>query len=505
MPQRPAGASDLPEGLRSSLRADGGRAGTPGRQQVTFIILSLWLTLIFLFGGGARADIASLSFLRPISVLVLAYAIAGLSPAVLREHRFPLGMGLAVLLLPLLQLVPLPPQLWQLLTGRELLVEIGREAGLGNRWLPLTMAPAATWNALWALVAPLGVLVLGIQIDDKQRAALLPLLLMLGLASAVIGMLQMLGDPRSALYFYDITNNGAPVGLFANRNHQAVFLASLIPALFVWTAGQAPRAPVGGARMPRPVVMAALAAGATLLLLLILVSGSRSGMFTALIALLAVPFLVRDRSREPVSRPRQGWANGPALRSWLMPVCLAGLVGIAILLDRALAFDRLMRWESADEMRVRILPVMMDMLGLYLPWGTGLGSFEAVYQVHEPYRLLTSSYMNHAHNDWLELVLTGGVPAMLLLAIAATALVLRLKNSVSSKAMGRRSSLEGLALVIILILFVASITDYPLRTPSMSCLLSVAFVWLFSGTNSLPGRASRPWPGGEARIQRWDH
>ncbi|MFK4002533.1 hypothetical protein [Qipengyuania sp. NPDC077563] len=37
-------------------------------------------------------------------------------------------------------------------------------------------------------------------------------------------MLQLLADPRSGLFFYDITSNG-PVGLFANRNHAAILLA----------------------------------------------------------------------------------------------------------------------------------------------------------------------------------------------------------------------------------------------------------------------------------------
>ena len=37
-----------------------------------------------------------------------------------------------------------------------------------------------------------------------------------------------------------------------------------------------------------------------------------------------------------------------------------------------------------------------------------------VYETFAPRTLLGESYVNHAHNDWLELWLTGGIPAILL-------------------------------------------------------------------------------------------
>ena len=50
------------------------------------------------------------------------------------------------------------------------------------------------------------------------------------------------------LWFYRITNNGFPVGLFANRNHAAVFLAALLPLATAWALGQKMRgAPRRGA------------------------------------------------------------------------------------------------------------------------------------------------------------------------------------------------------------------------------------------------------------------
>ncbi len=41
--------------------------------------------------------------------------------------------------------------------------------------------------------------------------------------------------------------------------------------------------------------------------------------------------------------------------------------------------------------------------------------------MHEPDALLRADYANHAHNDWLEVALTGGLPALLILAAACLA------------------------------------------------------------------------------------
>ena len=47
-----------------------------------------------------------------------------------------------------------------------------------------------------------------------------------------------------------------------------------------------------------------------------------------------------------------------------------------------------------------------------------MGAFEKVFQANEPDALLGPVFLNHAHNDWLEAVITGGLPAAALLVIA---------------------------------------------------------------------------------------
>ena len=86
--------------------------------------------------------------------------------------------------------------------------------------------------------------------------------------------------------------------------------------------------------------------------------------------------------------------------------------------------------------------------------------------------------MNHAHNDWLELILTGGLPALALLIVAITAFCLRARQ-LSARRLDHFAEvrLAWLGMVLIGLAAVASLGDYPLRVPSLSCFFVVAVLW----------------------------
>src|SRR5690606_13196271 len=87
--------------------------------------------------------------------------------------------------------------------------------------------------------------------------------------------------------------------------------------------------------------------------------------------------------------------------------------------SRALAFDRLFSGDNVEELRGQLVPTLTKMLTDYFPWGSGFGSFEYVYRIYEPLELLRPAYLNQAHNDWLQFPIEGGLPAILIAAVAA--------------------------------------------------------------------------------------
>lgn len=438
-------------------------------------MLAAFLVLAFAVGGGARSDIQSLIILRPVAALACGAALLTLRWEHIRTHRALFGFAVALILIFALQLVPLPPTVWQTLPGRSVIADIDVAVGLKGNWRPLSMAPPATWNALHALLVPLAVLLLGVQLPREDRFRLLPVMVALGMISGLLGLLQVTSGRNSSLYLYEITNPGAAVGLFSNRNHQGLLLASLYPllAVFAWA---------GLHTLDQARLRLALAMASGLVLVpLILVTDSRAGLALGLLGLLSVPFLYRRPTVDDVAKRQR------RMRSPLIPGLLGGcgviILGLlATLFSRAGALDRLTATGQENDLRFRVWGPIVDMAWRYFPFGSGAGTFDKVFQLNEPEALLKPTYLNHAHNDWLEVFLTDGALGSAFIAAVAIAWAAASANYwLRGDGKLREIAYARMGSIVLLLTGLASITDYPLRTPSLACLAMVAAIWLRGG------------------------
>jgi hypothetical protein len=330
---------------RRHARALAGLAST----QETVVLLAIVL-LAFLLGGSSRGDAWQLVVLRPLSIMALGYALYRLKPAQVRVNRGIVALATVTVLLVVSQLVPLPPEVWSRLPGRQILVEIDRVAGLGEIWRPLTLTPGATWNALWSLALPLCAGFLSLARSPRELDTLLAMLLWIGLASCVLGLLQILGEPSGPLYTYERTSDGLAVGLFANRNHQAVFLACLIPVV-TGMAQSGHGFPQWASRRQRYLTAGFLLA---LMVAVILVTGSRAGTAAAVLALATLPLLTSIPSQQRQTRASSGEESLLVKNSRGIQLALAGgglavATGlIAFSRGRALSIERLLRERRDD-------------------------------------------------------------------------------------------------------------------------------------------------------------
>ncbi|MEM7665436.1 MAG: O-antigen ligase family protein [Pseudomonadota bacterium] len=452
-------------------------------ERIPLITLSVLLVTVFLIGGGARDDITSLIVLRPIAVLCLGIGLATFR----REHwdafKFPLGFMAAILIMILLHLIPLPPALWQALPGRELAVAAGEAAGGVQPWRPLSLVPYRGWNAFYAMLVPAAAMVLAVQLKRDDHRMLLYIVIGAAIASALWGILQAISGYSRAFYFYSVSNNGAPTGLFANRNHMAALQVCVLPILALIASR------TKGRRMR--LVQTACAALALLAILVTGATGSRAGLGLILVALAGGWLIWRARPSLPTAkRPQRGerfnWA----------PYALGGfgvimLGGFALLLTQSQSFERISGSGGVEEYRFLVWRTMIDFMPQYLPFGSGVGSFVEIFQVHEPSEMLGTNYWNHAHNDWLEWALEGGIPAIALMVVAILAFVRGALSLVSQSHTGQLEVQMGLTgAVVLFVLGVWSGVDYPLRAPALACLAALASVWmaLASGRRSAGSR-----------------
>lgn len=436
-------------------------------------VTAFFLAAVFLLGGGSRDDIQSLVILRPLAAVCMGIAIWGLTREQLHAARKPLILAALIPSIMILQLIALPPEIWTSLSGRKLYALAAPLAGIEQPWRPISLVPYRTWNSLFAWLIPIATILLVARLNPEQRFTLLPVLIGLGLISGILGLAQVIGPSDGPLYLYAITNHGSAVGLFANRNHEAAMLACLFPMLAVYASYRSRS--VKGTYMK-----SLLCAGAALFILpLLLVTGSRAGLVLGIIGLLAGALLYQRPQRQPkmISRRRLDVR-------YLVGFAVLALAGLTVLLSRAEAIDRLLMKDDSEDLRIQLLNPLWEMIATYFPVGIGFGTFPDVYKIHEPFKLLSVSYVNHAHSDLLELILEGGIAAGAVLLIGVAFWMLGAARLRADDDWGRGTSLGRLGAAIILILAIASIVDYPLRVPSISAVFAVAVMWMAFGIKS---------------------
>jgi O-antigen ligase len=435
-----------------------------------FIALTVFVLVVALAGGSSRPDVLSLPFLRPIAVLFSTYAVSLASSKQLRDVRMPLSIICALMLLALLQLVPVPAAIWLALPNRETLAQASALVGMADRARPFSLDPGRTWNAFFSLFVPLAaVTMIAIQAPERRRSVI-RLLMAIGMLGVVFGLLQMFGGAHFQLY--RIAHDSFPTGLFANKNHQAVLLLWLMLAAS-WLANDA------GSMRNSAVPLAGAAILILSLLPLLVLTGSRTGLLLCIPVLALCGWLLL-RTPVTVRILRSASRRVRLLLGAAIVIALAQVLFVFVTLyvsGRHSALSRLFTLDPGEDLRWAYLPEIRRMVFDYAPFGSGFGSFEKVFNAYEPAAMLTSRYMNQAHDDLLQLVIEAGVPGALILFAGLAWIGIRLVRSWRSSRRGGR----GFTLFIgasIALWLAASLADYPLRTPLGAMLFASLTVLL---------------------------
>lgn len=450
-------------------------APATGVRHTNFVVFVVFAAFVFLLGGGARYDIQSLVVLRPLSFIAVAYALWVARSDQLKGLPLPFYLLLLLAALMIAQLIPLPPEIWTLLPGRDEVAKNAALMGLDPSWRPLSLSPYRTWNSLLSLGVPIAAFLLMAVVEPAHRTRTLSLFLGLGMISLLLGLLQVFGGPDSPAYLYRITNDAFPVGLFANRNHQAIFLA-IVVVLAMWYASSLERQAGWAFRL-------VLSLGIVLVLIpFSLILGSRAGLVATTMAVAIMPvFIMRARwfevarvrgSQSKVKRRLGDRLFTPGIVTGIYIAVVLSLAAVTILLSRDAALQRFSVSQNAGPSRLDDLPLLVALIKEHFLAGAGFGSFESVFRQFEPTSHLSPNYLNQAHNDWAQLVIEGGLAAIAFLGAGLTWLVFQAvllwKDREGLDFTVRFASLAG-----IVFFAGASLVDYPLRTPSMMFLLTI--------------------------------
>lgn len=411
-----------------------------------------FLALTCVLGGSSSQGILGNALLQVLAMILIVWVVLSdhdeMKSSGKSTTRWLMG---ATIMLFVLQLVPLPPMLWTHLPGREILTSGFDLLGIPLPWQPLSMDPWSTLASFaWCLPA--------VAMFLSARSARGPsfgsvAVVVAGLASfsIALGIQQIVSG---GWYPYPTTNYGAPVGFFSNGNHQASFiicalvlLAGNYDAVFDRSSGER-------MRNGRLVLFYGLCLYFTIGVIL---CGSLAGWALLIVALGGALLLVN-----PAYRPR------PLVTIALMGGGLAAL--LALVIFAAPSADLRIDTNQPGMSRIDFWQNGARMARDYFPFGSGVGTFEQLYHLREDPGLVGRTFVNHAHNDYLEIVIETGLLGCLLFVCFFVWLMGRSVAAMRTE----RSPRVYACLLVIAVLALHSAVDYPLRTAAMSSIFGLA-------------------------------
>jgi len=434
-------------------------------------LLALFVVFALVLGGGGSPNPSTEFMLEEIFVL---FAIVWLwlpGQASADEPAAPDRLALVLvaipLIIPVVQLIPLPPSIWTALPGRENAVAALSLIGEQGAWRPISLSPRRTLSSLLAIVPAVFCLYAVSRLDTRERRLIIATIFAMAIATALLGAVQVTAGGKG-LNLYPQHHIGWVTGFQANRNATADVLLIGILALAALVAPY-----LVGTRHRRPLrldrqTFAMLAGGLAILLFIATVmTGSRTGTLLLIVAgatAIVVFAFSRDTAR-PLSRSF-------GLIS-LVVVLVAGLSLAFLILSDVSAVSRVTaRFADMDSPRSEIWKDTWFALKQYWPVGFGLGGFEPAMLPAERLEVLVPAIPNRAHNDFLEIGLEAGfLGYAIVLAAGAVSIGLAWRSWRAAAEM-RPQVIFGLGVLLVLALH--SIVDYPLRSMALACLSGVA-------------------------------
>ncbi len=419
-------------------------------------IVPLYLVLCLLLGGASAAGYWPNLFLQLTGLALIFWSLIAV-------RRTPMGLParqlvallVLMLLVPLIQLVPLPPAIWTSLGGREMVVAGYELLGQDLPRLPISLAPHKTLSSLLWLIPAVAALLGIVKLGGFKASWFAWGLAGVTILSVAVGSMQLAGGMGSAWYFYDITNYGVGVGFFSNANHEATLLVATVPflaALYLAGTGK-------GRSAQHASGMLVILLGALMVLVVgVAINGSLAGIGLA-VPVTGASLLMLLTRRRRIS----AWVIG--LLALLAITCV--YIPFSAPLGNNLTTTQA---QASPYSRYTSFSNSLEAAGDYFPFGSGIGTFVDIYPRYEDPEAIERTYVNHVHGDYIELALETGLPGLLVLLLFLIwwlARVSAIWRAEKPDHFARAATIASAAVLA------HSIVDYPLRTAAISTLFAV--------------------------------
>lgn len=445
------------------------------------VLISALVLAVLAFGGTEPL------YFSVVQIILLAVGVLFLlsyAPSRVGKPKLPVVIPLILLALILFQIVPLPASGVQLIRGAA---ELPSETS----YLAISIAPYQTLSHLLVLLTYLTAFYLTLVVCQSHsgKKRLIFALLALGAFEALYGLVQYLTGWQQIFSYVKIFNVHEATGTYINRSHFAGLLEMILPfalALAFYQFGKLwdvqPGRPArmrnlfGQADFQKLILWLFMA---VILFLALFFSRSRMGIISSLVSTLVIIILM-------VTSAKHG-RTGAVLAILFLSAGI--LMAIWIGPEPVIARFELLEQQvgAVEQGRWAIWRDTLELISQSPSLGSGFGTFPVVYTSAQTIYL--SRFVNHAHNDYLEIVSELGIPAALLLFGAVFYLLWRVSRcfyAPTGDRFGRATALGCVGSLAAILLH--SFTDFNLYIPANALLFSVILGLCYSNTRITVGR-----------------
>jgi O-antigen ligase len=445
------------------------------------ILLVLGFTTIFFSGDPTWVYTTSEIFILGFSLgffLISIFRSNLTDKAWFKIDRNPITIfGFFFLCLIFFQLIPWPTYLANILSSSSL--EIWKRAPLRvGSYYPISLYPYVTEQGLifaFCLLLVFWWVFYGIT-NRQNMEKLVISLLFFGALMALYGLTETSTGHNQILWLKKSYGQGSVTATFFNRNHLAAFLSMnlLMGVGYFWSLWQKTQKDLERSRGGRSIQieerlkalgLKGLLTGLSLLILVftLLTTASRGGNLSALAGLVLMAGLILSRSATK---------KGLVSFSMLIVVIVAlGSFWAGDQLWERLKYEPLEKIEAESDLnRPALNRDTWAMLKDYPIFGSGFNTYQHAFTRYGVHSL---PYVDHAHNDWLELAAETGWVGLIIILSGLIFTAFQLYRAIVKISDPFRQGLGMGGLAVLLAISLHSLVDFSLHKPANTILLAI--------------------------------